>query len=257
MSSRNGRSTRRAAGLLAIVLVAGACGGEGDDTLGSSGENVRSDLDSSASGQESGASGNVAGGATESANPATGDDENTEEEASSNDREESAPPPVAIDHRLLDPADAQPDADGSCLVGTWTISEAELDRWYDDLEEGSAGLEFDITGTVTVEFKEDRTFTYLPGFVMNMTADGIDGSGTPSGSTSGTWEATNGIIVTSTTADNLSVDVRINGVATGASGADLIGEPIVDMPYDCAGDSPVLFFGDATTSRVPLKLTPA
>ena len=252
-SKRNGRQRRLAAGFLAIAVTAGACGGDSDDLLGSSGEDIRSDIDSSAAGQESGASGSVDGGATESEgapDKVTGTD--SEEQT-----EEPARPPVAIDHRQLDPTDAQPDEDGSCLVGTWTIEEAELDRWYDSLEEDAAGLEFDISGTVTVEFGEDRTFTYLPGFVMSMTAEGLEGSGTPSGSTSGTWEATNGIIVTNTTANDLAVDVRVNGVSSGAAGADLIGEPIVDMPYDCAGDTPVLFFGDSSNARVPLKLIPA
>lgn len=250
-------SRRMMAGLLSLALAAGACGSDGDDLLGSSGEDNRSDLDSSANSPESGASGNVAGGATEEGS--SGNDAADAEEADNTaaEPEEAASPPVAIDHRLLDPADAQPDADGSCLVGTWTIEEGELDRWYDSLEEDAAGLAFDISGTVTVEFSEDRTFTYLPGFVMSMTAEGVDGSGTPSGSTSGTWDATNGIIVTTTTANDLSVDVRVNGISSGGMGADLIGQPIVDMPYDCASDTPVLFFGDASSSRVPMKLTPA
>lgn len=252
----NGKGRRLVAGLFGLALLAGACGSEGDDMLGSSGEDNRSDIDSSANSPESGASGNVAGGATEAESSENETADAGQADSTDAQAEETATPPVAIDHRLLDPADAQPDADGSCLVGTWTIEEAELDRWYDSLEEDAAGLEFQISGTVTVEFSEDRTFTYLPGFVMNMTAEGIDGSGTPSGSTSGTWDASEGIIVTNTTANDLSVDVRVNGVSSGAMGADLIGQPIVDMPYDCASDTPVLFFGDGSSSRVPMKLTP-
>ena len=156
--------------------------------------------------------------------------------------------------------DTGPASSGSCLVGSWVITESEMNGFYDAVEAGipGPGVDFTIEGDVLLTFTED-TYVYNGDFVLTLQVAGSDGVGESTGSVSGTYETVDGILITTVTDSSLDLTMTINGVTV--SGDDMVNgainaNPLSEAPFDC--DGPTIYFQvGAGDSRHPVKLTPA
>ena len=174
---------------------------------------------------------------------------------------ETDPPPVETDPA---PTTAPDDgADGSCLIGDWVITQDEMNAYYDTvtagIDAGGSEVDIDIVGQTFLTFTESE-YVYTADFDLTLAVVGTTGTGVATGTVSGTWEATDGRVVTVLGANDLSVIVTVGGqTVDGSDVADgfLTSSPINDAPYDCAG--PTLGFQAGSTGEIrhDVTLTPA
>ncbi len=75
------------------------------------------------------------------------------------------------------------------------------------------GVTYSATGQALVNIARDGTYTYSPGFTVNMQTPAGPASGQASGSSRGTWSISGNTLVTSETSNN------ITGVVTGSFGS--------------------------------------
>jgi len=172
------------------------------------------------------------------------------------------PAPVATEPA---PATTSPDdgADGSCLIGDWVITQAEMNGYYDVVTggfgEGGPPVEIDIVGQTLLTFTETG-YVYTADFDLTLAVAGTSGTGVSTGTVSGTWETDEGRLVTSLGESNLNVIIDVGGRTVDGSdiaGGFLASSPINDAPFDCAG--PTLGFQADSTGAVrhEVTLTPA
>jgi len=172
------------------------------------------------------------------------------------------PAPVATEPA---PATTSPDdgADGSCLIGDWVITQAEMNGYYDVVTggfgEGGPPVEIDIVGQTLLTFTETG-YVYTADFDLTLAVAGTSGTGVSTGTVSGTWETDEGRLVTSLGESNLNVIIDVGGRTVDGSdiaGGFLASSPINDAPFDCAG--PTLGFQADSTGAVrhDVTLTPA
>ncbi len=228
-TARNSRTRFLAAPLLA-VLFAAACGGPGDAPAESAGPVTT--LSSGAPVETTGA--DVVGGVSAEAD---GD----ELAAPSDVVVQSGSSDVSEDGETPEPAEPAGDgATGDCLVGSWKISAANLDAYYDELEE--AGVAFDLSGNVLLALNADGTFVYTPTFGFEMTIDGMTASGHSSGQASGVYTAENGQLTLTGTEDGTDFTMSMMGMTMSASdlGVGLVGFSDLATPYGCQDGLPYM-----------------
>jgi hypothetical protein len=150
-----------------------------------------------------------------------------------------------------------------CLVGDWIVSEEQMNVFYETVRGNSPGLDqLSVTGFTTLSFTADGRYEYGPAFTLTLVTAGITGTGEASGVVGGTYEVSDGIIVT--TLDDPGIEVIVNIGGQTLDGSDIAGGfltavPINNAPYRCVGDTLEIDFQvDGTGAvRVPIVLVPA
>ncbi|MGH1505629.1 MAG: hypothetical protein ACRBI6_18925 [Acidimicrobiales bacterium] len=247
MTSRFSVRSSRLAALLALLLFAGACSSGSDDAAD----------DVAVAETEA----DAAGGEAET--DAEADDADAAEDADAADEGAGAlddSTDDSMDEEAASDESADDPGDGSCLVGNWFVSEAELDGYYSQIETGLDGVGFDITGGTGLSLTADGTYLYTPDFTFEMDADGIVAEGNVTGTLDGTYEVAEGIIETTVVNDNLDITVSVAGITMSATdlGLDLATfAPIASAPVDCSGENPVVMYDLGNGNREPVELTPA
>ena len=137
------------------------------------------------------------------------------------------------------------DIGGDCLVGTWLVSDSELQGFYTAVGVNS-GLELVTDGTLELTFTES-SYVYVADFVFGFVLPGGAGeaSGDTTGSVSGDYTVTDGVITTVHDESNLTLDAEINGMPMDLSDMEneLVSEhPINSVSYHCEGGAPVINF---------------
>lgn len=149
--------------------------------------------------------------------------------------------------------------DGECLVGTWVVTEEQMNVFYDALEaEMDAPAELGVAGQAVLDLGPD-TYEWRPEFVLELTVAGTTGTGDASGSITGEYVTADGVITTMSEVNQLELIVEVGGQTI--DGSDLGNEmlnsaPINDAPYECADGSVTIWFSTADGS-VPIALAPA
>ncbi|MEX2626679.1 MAG: hypothetical protein WD225_07325 [Ilumatobacteraceae bacterium] len=147
--------------------------------------------------------------------------------------------------------------DGACLVGTWVVSEEQMNVFYDALEaEMDVPAELGVVGQAVLELGPD-TYEWRPEFVLELTVAGTTGTGDASGSITGEYVTADGVITTMSEVNQLELVVEVGGQTI--DGSDLGNEmlnsaPINDAPYECVDGSVTIWFTTADGS-VPIALS--
>lgn len=173
----------------------------------------------------------------------------------------SEPPPTGPDDATTapttaPPTTAPPEPDGACLVGEWFVPELEMNRYYDALAVGVEGLSFNVLGGTRLTFTED-TYEWAPDFVLQLTVAGLGGTGDVSGTITGTYSASDGVVTTSSEVNDLSITVVVAGQTMDGGEvveAFLADAPINEAPYECDDDTLVLGF-ETADDRTPVTFT--
>lgn len=150
--------------------------------------------------------------------------------------------------------------DADCLIGDWTISDAELDRWWDML--GRVITEHPPHGTGTVALSFDETsFTFRPDATIEYdNAEGGAAVGVFRGEQSGPYEIVDGTVQTPDATNALDWTWEHRGEVLPYE--SMFGEftspsLLHDATWDCSGGSPVItLFATALAPRVPVTLEP-
>lgn len=154
------------------------------------------------------------------------------------------------------PAPVDP-TDPACLIGDWLITEAQMQSFYDALSSEIDGLSIAIAGDTGLSFTSD-TYVYTPDFVLTLEVSGIEGEGDTSGSLSGSWTASEGVLTTEVGENSLATQITVLGVTQDGSellGSFITSDPINSAPFDCSDPAaPVLQF-ETSTGRTPIVLT--
>lgn len=150
--------------------------------------------------------------------------------------------------------------DPACLIGDWRITQEALQGFYDGLSATVDGLAFTVEGDTGLSFTADA-YAYTPAFTLLLEIASVQGQGVTSGSISGDWSATEGVITTTVRDNSLTTIVTVAGVTQDASselGSIIASDPISNAPFDCSDPSaPVLQFEVGSGARTPVPLTPA
>jgi hypothetical protein len=163
---------------------------------------------------------------------------------------ETDPVPVATE-----PRGSLPD----CLVGDWTVTDSEMNAYYDALASGIPNLSIDTVGNVGMTFT-GTDYVYIGDFTLMLEVAGQSGSGDATGSASGTYVVEDGIINSELVSSDLNIVITVGGTTVDGSSlgnAFLAANPLVDTPVSC--DGPTLMFqsGETGATRHPVVLTPA
>jgi hypothetical protein len=114
-----------------------------------------------------------------------------------------------------------PDTDfanlAACVPNTWILYADQAEKAL--LGAGVPGVQITTTGVATVSILPDGTYTYIPGFTINMQTPAGPASGQFTGSSKGTW------VISGTTLTTTEISNNISGVATGSFGS-------VPLPID-------------------------
>jgi hypothetical protein len=158
--------------------------------------------------------------------------------------------------------DAPAVAAGECLVGDWVVTEEQMDAYYAGLMSTlEAPLGLDTAGSAPLSFAADGTYAWAPAFSLVVEVAGQSGTGEVAGTVSGDWMAADGVVVTSSDVEALTVSITVNGITF--EGADLANgllntSPVNGVTYSCDGPTPVLDFQTADPElTVPVTLVPA
>lgn len=173
-----------------------------------------------------------------------------------------APPTAGPD---IDGDSASPSPDGldlvppGCLIGEWTITQEELQVFYDSVAEATDGaVSFVAEGDTGLSF-DGAQFAYTPDLVLTIQTPATEGVATLSGTISGAYAADETTVTTTNETVDVTYDYVVGGVTQDAStifGDALLGAPINGGDYECTADGPVISF-DNGFGRVPVQLVPA
>jgi len=152
--------------------------------------------------------------------------------------------------------------DGSCLVGNWVVTEAEMNGFYGAVTSTlDAPITISVVGSAPLSFGADGTYGWQPDFALTVEVAGQRGTGVTAGTITGNWSAVDGVVTTASDVNALTVSITIGG--TTVNGADLTNgllnsSPVNGVTYSCDGPTPVLDFKTADPAvTVPVTLTPA
>ena len=140
----------------------------------------------------------------------------------------------------VEPTTAFAGDDPACLYGTWTIDQAGLDAFYDQIEQlmSSQGVSATITpvGSATLEIDDAGSYTWSPTATIAFAMAEIQMDVIVGGTLNGTYTATPGTIRTEAEVDDrLEVTATVGGQAVDPTlFADQIGgSPISDSTFVC------------------------
>jgi hypothetical protein len=182
--------------------------------------------------------------------------------------------PIATDPPVTDPPVTEPavteppvtappaDTDGSCLVGEWVVTEAEMNGFYQGLMSTMDGqVDLSVTGSAPLTFRADGSYAWAPDFQLVIDIVGQSGSGSIGGTIDGQWTASEGVVTTASDVNAVEMSVTVGGSTfDGSDMANglLSSSPINGVTYSCAGPTPVLDFLTAEVGvTIPVTLTAA
>lgn len=146
---------------------------------------------------------------------------------------------------------------GECLIGSWYISEDEMQGFYDAIDTPAA---FEVEGGTGLAFTAD-SYEYTPDFTLNMTIAGTEAAGTLVGSITGNYTSDGEQITTTNDASDISMTISTMGTTQDAGAAfnKFLGiSPINTAPYHCEDGAPVIMFGTGDDKpRVAMRLVAA
>lgn len=182
---------------------------------------------------------------------------------------ETDPAPVETDPAPLETDPAPPTtgsadgADASCLIGDWVITEDELNAYYDavtaNIDTGGPPVDFEVAGQTSITFTENE-YVYTGNFDLMLDIAGTTTTAVSTGTVSGTWEAVDGVLISTITENDLDIVATAGGVTIdGSQFADglIASAPINEAPFDCAGPTLGFQAGDTGAVRHDVLLTPA
>ena len=146
----------------------------------------------------------------------------------------------------------------TCHIGAWTISEEQMQVFYDTVSAGVDGVTFQVQGDTGLTFRESD-YSYLPDFTLGMTVAGTPASGTIAGSINGDYTVDGRVITTSH--DSTAVTMTVDVAGTTMDGADLFAQmlavsPVNSAPYECLSGPKLLIQMDTGYGRAPIELIP-
>ena len=154
------------------------------------------------------------------------------------------------------------DDDGSCLVGSWLVTDEQMNAYYTGLMGTvDAPITMVATGSAGLTFNADGTYAWAPDFTLVVDVVGAHGTGHTTGSITGSWSAADGVLATASDVNAVDLAITVNG--TTFSGSDLANgllasSPIAGVTYSCVGGTPVIDFKTADPAvTVPVTLAPA
>ncbi|MGB0112005.1 MAG: hypothetical protein WBP59_02175, partial [Ilumatobacteraceae bacterium] len=160
------------------------------------------------------------------------------------------------------PATTEPVDDGSCLEGDWIVNEEQMNAFYEGvMATVDAPLDIHAVGSAVLWFDADGTYGWLPDFSLNVEVAGRGGVGEATGNIVGNWEASGGVVTTSSDVNALVVTITID--STTINGSDMANgmlnsSPVNGVTYNCDGPTPVLDFKTSDPNvTVPIALAPA
>lgn len=146
-----------------------------------------------------------------------------------------------------------------CLIGDWTITQEQLQVFYDSIADATDGaVSFIVEGDTGLSF-DGTLFEYTPDLSLTIDTPATQGLATLLGSISGGYTADDDVVLT--TNETVDVDYRyvVDGVEQDASlifGDALKGSPINGGAYQCTASGPVIDFANGF-GFVPVQLVPA
>jgi hypothetical protein len=160
--------------------------------------------------------------------------------------------PVSVE---TEPGGSLPD----CLIGEWTVTDSEMNAYYDALASGIPNLVIDTVGSIGMTFTGTE-YVYTGDFTLVLEIVGQSGSGAATGSASGTYVVEDGIINSELVSSDLNIVITVGATTVDGSSLGnsfLAANPLVDTPVSC--DGPTLMFqsGETGATRHPVVLTPA
>lgn len=171
--------------------------------------------------------------------------------------EESAPASPEEAEPEEEPApEPEPVATGSdCLVGSWEVSEAAMQGYYDSID---APVEFEVSGSTGLSFTTD-TYEYAPDFTLVMNVAGQDAAVSIIGAITGDYIADDTQITTMHDESDVQVSMTIGGdpVDAGSTFENFLDAfSINSAPFECTDESLILMMqnGDDPDVRTPMKL---
>ncbi len=146
----------------------------------------------------------------------------------------------------------------TCLIGDWTITEAQMQVFYDTVSAGVDGITFEVQGDTGLTFRESD-YSYLPDFTLAMTVADMPASGTIAGTISGDYVVDGGTITTSH--DSTAVTMTVDVAGTTMDGTDLFADmlavsPVNSAPYECVAGPKLVIQMDTGYGRAPIELIP-
>lgn len=145
-----------------------------------------------------------------------------------------------------------------CLIGDWYISQAELQVFYDSVNEASDGaVTFTVQGDTGLSF-DGTSFEYTPDLRLSISTPSTEGVGTLVGTIAGPYSASDTMIAAENDSVDVEYDYLVGGVEQDAAAlfASLITTaPVNDADYECTPNGPLVSF-DNGFGRVPVQLVP-
>jgi hypothetical protein len=146
-----------------------------------------------------------------------------------------------------------------CLVGDWTITQDELQVFYDSVRDATDGaVSFVVEGDTGLSF-DGSVFAYEPDLTLTISTPATEGVATLAGTISGGYIADSTTVTTTNESVDVTYDYVVGGVSQDASaifGDALLGAPINGGDYECTPTGPLISF-DNGFGRVPVQLIPA
>lgn len=165
--------------------------------------------------------------------------------------------PVANDRTATPTPDTLSLEPPACLIGDWTITQEELQVFYDSVRDATDGaVSFVVEGDTGLSF-DGTVFAYEPDLVLTISTPATEGVATLAGTISGAYSADETTVTTTNETVDVTYDYVVGGVSQDASvifGDALLGSPINGGDYTCTPDGPLISF-DNGFGRVPVQLT--
>lgn len=146
----------------------------------------------------------------------------------------------------------------TCVLGEWTISEAQMQLYYDQVSAGVDDATFTVHGTTDLVFG-DTEYAYFPGFTLELDLSGTQATATMFGSIDGDYVVDRGEITTNNDHNFMSLTVEAAGFTM--DGTELASEmlsasPVNSATYECRSGPELVIDMDTGYGRVPILLVP-
>ncbi|MGF3055104.1 hypothetical protein [Microbacterium sp. YY-01] len=141
-----------------------------------------------------------------------------------------------------------------CVVGTWLFSHDEMQAYYDSI--APEGSTITVDGSTTLSFTESE-YEFQPDF--SLTIDfGMEATATVTGAIGGTYIGLDVQVTTEQEYNDLQLDGEVMGQKvdlTEQAAAYMEMYRLVDIPWECSGDTLTLYYLTADNTTFPAQLT--
>lgn len=146
----------------------------------------------------------------------------------------------------------------ACVLGEWTISQEQMQLFYDQVSAGVEGATFNVRGTTDLVFG-DTEYSYFPGFSLELEISGMYATATMSGAIDGDYVVDGGEITTNNDHNFMSMSVDAAGFdidGTELASEMLSASPVTSAPYECRSGPELVIEMETGYGRVPIVLVP-